>query len=148
MTPPRRAKLVLLVLACALVGLGVWGWESLWWWVMTEKHFRGWERGETRGWQRRSRETGLLLLEQRFCVLSGFKTLEMVGKGDMTRTTEWSKDGRVLGQWQIKGAGANITVEECNDPPWWWGITDQSAPSAPAWILDDDEWYTALDAQD
>ena len=26
MTPPRRAKLVLLVLAVALVGLGVWAW--------------------------------------------------------------------------------------------------------------------------
>ena len=27
---PRRTKLVLLVLAVALVGLGVWAWEPLW----------------------------------------------------------------------------------------------------------------------
>ena len=34
-TPPRRAKLVLLVLAIAVVGLGVWAWEPVWWWVTT-----------------------------------------------------------------------------------------------------------------
>ncbi len=52
MTPPRRAKLVLLVLAVAIVGLGVWRGEAVYWWVMTERaywespklefrHFRG-----------------------------------------------------------------------------------------------------------
>ena len=32
--------------------------------------------------------------------------------------------------------------------PWWWGVTDQTAPSAPAWILDDKQWHAALDAQE
>ncbi len=37
MTPPRRAKLVLLVLAVALVGLGVFAWEPVWMWATTRE---------------------------------------------------------------------------------------------------------------
>ena len=55
MTTPRRAKLVLLVLAVALVGLGVWAWEPVYWWVVTESHFQESVQGQTRGWERRVR---------------------------------------------------------------------------------------------
>ena len=37
MTPPRRAKLVLLVLAVAIVGLGVWRGEAVWMWMSTKR---------------------------------------------------------------------------------------------------------------
>ena len=45
---PRRAKLVLLVLAVALVGLGVLASEPLYWWVTTERSYC--EDGGRRGW--------------------------------------------------------------------------------------------------
>ena len=35
MNSPRRARLVLLVVAVAIVGLGVWAWEPVYWWAMT-----------------------------------------------------------------------------------------------------------------
>ena len=42
MTPPHRAKLVLLVLAVAIVGLGVWAWMDegpLWRWTMRKRSY-------------------------------------------------------------------------------------------------------------
>ncbi len=61
MTPPHRAKLVLLVLAVAIVGLGVWAWEPVWWWVMTERTYIELPSGTShsdlseRGWAQLSR---------------------------------------------------------------------------------------------
>ena len=75
MTPPRRAKLVLLVLAVAIVGLGVWAREPVWWWVMTERIVHEVSEDEklpvgsnavfslnddTRGWLRVNRWSGRL----------------------------------------------------------------------------------------
>ena len=32
--------------------------------------------------------------------------------------------------------------------PWLWGVTDQTAPSMPAWMKDDKQWQATLDAQE
>ena len=51
MTSPRRARLVLLVLAAAIVGLGVFAWEPVYWWVMTtEVPWRDKKRARSRPW--------------------------------------------------------------------------------------------------
>ena len=36
---PRRARVALGVIALAVIGLGVWAWEPLYWWVIL-KRFR------------------------------------------------------------------------------------------------------------
>ena len=39
-------------------------------------------------------------------------------------------------------------LEFNRSPPWLWNVTDQTAPSMPAWMKDDEQWQRVLDAQD
>ncbi len=55
--------------------------------------------------------------------------------------TYWLPDGTVTAQ-------RDRELGETLEPPWLWGVTDQTEPSAPAWILDDAQWQAALDAQE
>ncbi len=33
-------------------------------------------------------------------------------------------------------------------PPWLWGVTDQTEPTMPAWMKDDEKWAKAREGQD
>ena len=52
-----RARVALLFVGCALVGLGVWRGEAVWWWVMTERVYAegSEDNHEVRGWFSRCR---------------------------------------------------------------------------------------------
>ena len=157
MIPPRRAKLVLLVLAVSFVGLGVWAWEPVWWWVMTKRvpikgSIEDFEdaqgnrvTGETRGWAAVNRWSPE---EDRKSVQywdNGFKAVESVREsGRNIYMAMWSRDGRVMFQ-SIYAGGENNTLTK---PPWKFGICDQTGPAAPGWVLDDELWQAALDAQE
>ncbi len=102
MTPPRRAKLVLLVLAVALIGLGVWAWEPLWMWVTTKKVLfpeaiitNASGRFRIRGWASDSRWTGSQHGWQRtWYVETGFKAeATLWNRGIKIQSTVWSPDG-------------------------------------------------------
>ena len=58
--------------------------------------------------------------------------------------TAWNPDGTVKGQ----SRRSPWEVEVNESPPWWNGATDQTTPSMPAWMKDDEQWQRALDAQD
>ena len=155
MTPPRRAKLVLLVLAIALVGLGVWRGEPVWWWVTTERVYeqRAWAssspvslREFARGWYRvrrwgsdRSSEGPAVY----WYGATGFRAATVLYKNaGALQYTRWRPDGTVI--WQIDGLNSAFR----NSSPWLWGVTDQTSPSIPAWMKDDAKWQAALDAQE
>ena len=147
----RRAKVVLAVLACAIVGLGVWAWEPVYWWVMTTTRYsEGTNYGipvrttvyENR-WSRGKRIVG-------YYVGSGYKAYEYdvdrTGQGFDT-VTAWHPDGIVQHQ-EERGAGQPGWTGWTDSPPWLRGVTDQTAPSMPAWMKDDAKWQAALDAQE
>ena len=144
MTPPRRAKLVLLVLAVAIVGLGVWAREPVYWWVMTE---RVWSEHETdrwvyvRGWERVSRWADDSPNRHRFegkwwYVRNGLLYYHHDAQRRTTQTF-WDINGSV--QCQLQGS------ELRRSPPWLWGVTAQTKPTMPAWMKDDEKWAKALE---
>ncbi len=150
MTPPRRAKLVLLVLAVALVGLGVWRGEAVYWWVMTTKPvFEDLnDRNHThckRGFVVRYRWSGDLApgVSCGWYLANGLKAWEdeWTETGQRIRRTVWQVDGTVW--YQDLGL-----VNTRRSPPWLWGVTDQTSPTMPDWMKDDAQWQAALDAQE
>ena len=150
MTPPHRAKLVLLVLAVALVGLGVWAWEPVYWWVMTE---RVWEEGYggngdiVRGWFSRSRwRTGDRYGPGRnWYVWTGYKATEWFYEtDDITALTCWNPDGTL----EFQRRETDERGWAYWKPPWRWGVTEQTESTMPEWMKDDAKWQAALDAQE
>ena len=145
----RRARVVLGVLAVALVGLGVLAREPLWMWATTKR--RALPRGpswshfyQQRGYVTLHRWTGARVVQRRFWVHNGLKAEEtyLVG-GRVARKTEWRDNGSVIGQYGLEAGRRGRT-----SPPWLWGVTDQIEPTIPAWMKDDALWQAALDAQD
>ena len=146
MTPPRRAKLVLLVLAIAIVGLSMWAWEPVYWWVMTERVY--FHVSTTRGWMLVKRGTKDDLFGP--CVVyyvdTGFKKRET--EFPARRVTVWNPDGTVLCQFRSgPGLSSRDPIERKGSSPWWWGVTDQTSPSMPEWMKDDAKWAKALEEQ-
>ena len=150
----RAARLTLAAVAVAVIGLGVWAWEPLYWWVITERVFTGHNDGDggiVRGWYRIGRWSGRETRDGRavtWFVSTGYRASETFfagGFGRIGRTTIWKPSGSVqhqIGPTQWPGVPGWRT-----SPPWLWGVTDETEPSIPAWILDDERWQAALDAQ-
>ncbi len=62
---------------------------------------------------------------------NGFKALEEHRDGEvMNKTTMWGFDGRVKTQIRFP---EGKPVETKDAPPWWWGVQDQTEPTAPWW---------------
>lgn len=59
-----------------------------------------------------------------FHVSTGFQCMQSSTVDGETRQTRWDSRGRVQEQWR---SGLRFR----NQPPWWWGVTDQGAPTAP-----------------
>ena len=63
---------------------------------------------------------------------TGFKFLEMECiDGEVARSTCWSSTGTVLAQRHYLDKSGTMTRRD--GPPWWWGVTDQTEPTAPWW---------------
>ena len=150
----RRARVVLAVIALAVIGLGVWAWEPVYWAVMTKREYHEsvWLKGtdsefRARGWVSVQRWTALVGYGPMvfYYVDSGMVYIRVWSSGDGLRETVWSPDGTVAEQAQESAHG---DVVSRNFPPWLWGVTDQTSPSIPAWMKDDAKWQAALDAQE
>ncbi len=61
-----------------------------------------------------------------YYVDSGFKAEEGEEAGMYSKKTVWNFDGTVRDQIRPDG-------HPRSDPPWWWGVTDQTEPTAPWW---------------
>ena len=66
---------------------------------------------------------------------NGFKAGETVIDGDKTRITKWRFDGTVFSQLEgtFDSHGNVVDMKVNNSPPWWWGVTNQTEPTAPWW---------------
>ncbi len=141
---PRRARLVLVLVVLGVVGVGVAAWEPVWRWASTHREYtdtygiRGWRVVEQ--WDRNKQ------LGRVFFWPNGFKMqeLELRDSGER-RYTQWRPDGTVERQ-AISYQGTMPNNKEA--PPWLWGVTDQTEPTMPAWMKDDEKWQAALDAQE
>ncbi len=58
------------------------------------------------------------------------KAVEGGTHGWVVSYTVWNFDGTVKFQWRLAN---RITLEQKTTPPWWWGVIDQTKPTAPWW---------------
>ncbi len=145
---PRPKEVILGVIALAVIALGVWASQPVYWWVMTKRQYYeifymgGRERGYQAVWGRWGRQPGVAHGWGRsYNVDSGVLRGESYHEnGLLLRETSWFHDGEVIHQLdEAKSRWA---------PPWLWGVTDHTAPSMPEWMKDDELWQAALDAQE
>ena len=134
--------LAFLVLALCATTVALW-WQPIVWSVTTRRVYFEFttESGEVgRGWELKNRWTVDRVGPYKSWYLStGYVSNEgSLGRGGSI----WHSDGTLLEQ---NAVGQDESVV---DEPWLWGEGDQSEPSIPEWMLDDDEWQAALDRQD
>ncbi len=81
---------------------------------------------------------------------NGFKAVHTEFRGNrIWKRTVWHLDGTVKGQARdLDDDGRWTMMSFKHSPPWLWNATDQTTPSMPAWMKDDEQWQRALDAQD
>ena len=139
MTPPRRAKLVLLVLACAIVGLGVWRGAAVWWWATTKRVYEEWFNEQefgghpVRGWKIMRRWGGESAVARiGFYAETGMKAIHEVYEPSR-RITVWNIDGTVRRQGTLRRALGDLGGRTSEAPPWQWGVTDRKRRDKPAW---------------
>ena len=41
---------------------------------------------------------------------------------------------------QLSQAGHAVRPDQIAEAPWLWGVTDQTEPSMPEWMKDDEKW--------
>ena len=154
--PRRAARLVLAAVAVLAVGLGVFAWEPVHWWVMTVRRYHetvkpagraasalGWSQRH-RGWyhvarwgRNAGRRYGPFVY---YYPQTGTKYKQgFFFRDGSARYTVWWIDGSTAKQRDGEDAQRS--------PPWRWNIADQTAPSMPRWMGDDQQWQHALDAQ-
>ena len=87
----------------------------------------------------RSRGRTWIGRDRGYWVGNGFKAYEEVrnpDNPDESWTTQWEYDGTVKAQHRIlyhKDSVVPLDSEHKYSPPWWWGVHDQTEPSAPWW---------------
>ena len=147
----RCARLVLVVVLLGVVSVGVVAWEPVWQWATTKnRYFEAWDSlgvsNKVRGyrhdriWGDPEEVTMFSAVRGKVWYMhSGYLAQEWHGPG---RMTWWEFSGELAEQWDDHGD------VEISSPPWLWSVTDQTTPSMPAWMKDDEQWQRALDAQD
>ena len=150
----RLLLVVILVAVAALVG-SLWVGEGpLWRMVMLKRvplpylletgqpsapvgviadHQRGWMK--VRRWSDPPVSHGRAIA---YWISTGFKAHECeVRDGVLLRATTWTPDGAVQTQIrQIDDEGHFLPADaelDRDSPPWWWGVTDETEPTAPWW---------------
>ena len=92
---------------------------------------RGWVR--VKRWTEPSVEHGELIVYHEH---TGFKAADaQYIDGQLAKSTSWYPNGTVSLQWDYfdeSGRVTNVPVSR-DEPPWWWGVTDQTEPTAPWW---------------
>ena len=166
----RRAKLVLLVLAVALVALGVWRGEQLYYRIFFRRHYFEPDddvvelmgQGQMRGYYLFAKGSTVNpddfdSYEADFgggvfwSVKTGMKTAEGWKSGGKLHEITWDGDGVVVSQVikrrarLLPGQRSDGGTGARSSPPWWWGVTDQNEPTMPAWMKDDEKWAKALE---
>ncbi len=157
---PRRARLVFVLVVLGVVAVAIRLAEPVWWWVTHERVYteylghpgepksRGWHTCLRRGQVEDTVSDGPFVL---WHTDTGFKEREGENSREVrifSRSTEWTKNGKVLVQVRaVPRSGGGWRADHKKSPPWWWNVTDQTAPSIPAWMKDDEQWQAALDAQ-
>ena len=138
MKKPRRATLVLwiVVVAIALVTTSLWLNEGpLWRWVILKRVDEEYSDPVTghvlRGWQIRLRFRDLSYWREAkmWYVKNGYLAQDW-HKGFESRVTSWNLDGTVRNQ-VIHRPDDPTTLKKT--PPWLWGVTAQTEPTAPWW---------------
>lgn len=135
----KSARVLLALLVLALIVLGFFAWEPVYWWITTERvpfqklddqHlYRGWQSFAR--WGDRNRHGRIVY----WYVENGFKHAEMeFGRGECKKSTWWNFDGSVRSQIPEIYPDASYRTKE--SPPWFWGVTDQARPTAP-WRYDE-----------
>lgn len=154
----RRARLIagFLLVAVVVSALFLVPWKSLYWSITHDKFYEEWPSKNARGWSYLERGAKGEIFERRrgplvqFSVRTGFKTMECVVEDIVpTRRTYWNEDGTVRYQerWRSDLDHPDGPLLQRRAPPWWWGVTDQSAPTMPEWMKDDARWQAALEKQ-
>ena len=131
--PTRFGRIVLGVIVLALIVLATFSWEPVWRWTMQLV-----DPPTVNGNPVRRIYQGKLKSSKgvSYYIESGMKAEEWEYRdGRLLRATMWDLDGKVLGQTRsIDDDGNSLVREEPKGrPPWWWGVKDQSEPSAPWW---------------
>ena len=125
--------LVVILVAIAVLCVALWVGEGpLWRWVMLRTvglTVEEWDGGTIVGWYAVRRwEPGDVAHGKQvfFFRESGLKAHEGVWqRGWPFKFTSWNSDGSVKEQYSLQGRRES--------PPWLWGVTDQTEPTAPWW---------------
>lgn len=151
---PRRVAVIVLLLA--LVGVGVWKGEAVWWFVLTRQSpFYGESRngsssvvkfGGYSSFSRWSDDAQLLGESVDWYADSGYLHSRSFHRFDGSwRTTEWNADGTIRIQMDDLHRGGFSATKGRTKPPWLWGEKDETSPTAP-WVhrrMSMMDWYLA-----
>ena len=149
------------MVAVAVIGLGVFAREPLFWWATTSTvavdgaHVPGSfsSRRQVRGYQRIKRwDPGVRHGRQVvWYVKTGMIAWEGYAvDGHIARETCYRSNGMVMSQNRPPARPTGMLSSGPDTrltPPWRWGVTDQTSPSMPAWMKDDAKWAKALEDQ-
>ncbi len=131
----RRARLILVGVVLALVAVSVPLAGPVWEWVTTKEtskletidgHEVLWTRAASR-WD--AKGPGRVVS---YYTENGFKRVEGEWRhgGIFHAFTMWNFDGTVRLQQRDPDKHPRFSRQS---PPWWWGVTDQTEPTAPWW---------------
>ena len=143
----RRARVFLAFLALACLALGATlsrtAWELMTLeWVPLEEAYGTPRNGppwrefgmECRGFVQVKRRGPYPAVHGRYItwyVETGFKCKEAQlrsGAGSAIKCTAWDPTGKVISQRKLDPEQGMI---DNDSPPWWWGVSDQTSPTAP-----------------
>ena len=144
-----RSKVILAGLIFALIGAGFWRGADVWIWATTKVvYIKNSFRNEVDSvtllrihrWIEHGEDDPLIVLECCWRLETGMPSHRTYTYSDLSwRRTEWRTNGTVYQQRLRSG-------EVRGKPPWLWGDSDQSEPTAP-WILEGmtfDAWWDSL----
>ncbi len=135
----KRSRLVLVVILVAVAALCIPLWVNegpLWRWVMLERvDVETFSSG--RGWMIARRWTNPQIQYGRKVLWdpkTGFKKLDQYYySGREAYGTGWDQDGKVRRQFHYWFSDSGDKSETPSEPPWLWGVQDQTEPTAPWW---------------
>ena len=129
----KRSRLVLVVILVAVAALVTSLWVNegpLWRWVMVVEQPIAHLKSDYRGTHLVNRWTRRNIVTEAFYEDTGFRVLYRREVGNEVRTTRWNRQGHVEAQTLERAGESTVSL---SGPPWRWGLTDQTEPTAPWW---------------
>ena len=148
MASSRRGRFIAVVIALAAIAVvalcvSLWVNEGpMWRWVMTDvvvdeeiKKLPGWPKEEkVRCYGRNDRWDGTRIQDLWFSASTGYLCRDQRWSAVETfRITVWGQDGKIAMQGSARAGKILVANLE---PPWLWGVTDQTEPTDPQWIAE------------